>query len=162
MSRLIWTLIIVANSLGPDQAQQDVRPDLDPNCLTVWWYSWKNFSKKLILKKNQQMTKKHAKITQHTKIAAIIQLFYLVWYIRNRRCRWFYKAKLDILMCLVTLNKQWWANWVAWVIHNLIIGSLHCYFLTPLQCNEMCPSRNLLSFYALYDKTCKKSHRKKS
>ena len=21
--------------------------DLDPNCLTLWWYSWKNFSKKI-------------------------------------------------------------------------------------------------------------------
>ena len=33
---------------------------------------------------------------------------------------------------------------------NLVIGSLHCYIVTPLQCNEMCPSGNLLSFYALY------------
>ena len=40
-----------ANSLDPDQAWQNVRPDLDPNCLTLWWYSWKNFSKKMILKK---------------------------------------------------------------------------------------------------------------
>ena len=28
-----------ANSLGPDQARQNVGPDLDPNCLTLWWYS---------------------------------------------------------------------------------------------------------------------------
>ena len=28
-----------------------VRPDLDPICLTLFWYSWKNFSKKFILKK---------------------------------------------------------------------------------------------------------------
>ena len=27
-------LITFANSLDPDQARQDVRPDLDPNCLT--------------------------------------------------------------------------------------------------------------------------------
>ena len=27
-------LITFANSLDPDQAQQNVRPDLDPNCLT--------------------------------------------------------------------------------------------------------------------------------
>ena len=27
-------LIIFANSLDPDQAQQNVGPDLDPNCLT--------------------------------------------------------------------------------------------------------------------------------
>ena len=36
-------LITFANSLDPDQAQQNVRPDLDPNCLTPWWY-WKKSS----------------------------------------------------------------------------------------------------------------------
>ena len=29
-----------------------------------WWYSWKNFSKKLVLKKNQQTTKKHEKLNR--------------------------------------------------------------------------------------------------
>ena len=28
-------LITFANSLDPDQAGQNVRPDLDPNCLTL-------------------------------------------------------------------------------------------------------------------------------
>ena len=37
-----------ANSLDPDQAWQNVGPDLDPNCLTLWWYFWKFFLKKLI------------------------------------------------------------------------------------------------------------------
>ena len=36
-------LINFVNSLDPDQAQQNVGPDLDPNCLTLWWYSWKIF-----------------------------------------------------------------------------------------------------------------------
>ena len=40
-----------ANSLDPDQDRQNVGPDLDSNCLTLWWYSWKIFFKKLILKK---------------------------------------------------------------------------------------------------------------
>ena len=31
-------LITFANSLDPDQARQNVRPDLDPNCLTPEWY----------------------------------------------------------------------------------------------------------------------------
>ena len=31
-------LITFANSLDPDQARQNVRPDLDPNCLTPVWY----------------------------------------------------------------------------------------------------------------------------
>ena len=41
-------LITLANSLDPDQARQNFRPDLDQNCLTHWWYSWKIFLKKLI------------------------------------------------------------------------------------------------------------------
>ena len=31
-------LITFANSFDPDQARQNVRPDLDPNCLTPGWY----------------------------------------------------------------------------------------------------------------------------
>ena len=31
-------LIMFATSLDPDQAQQNVGPDLDPNCLTTGWY----------------------------------------------------------------------------------------------------------------------------
>ena len=42
-------LIILTNSLNPDQAQQIVGPDLDPNCLTLWLFHLKNFLKKLIL-----------------------------------------------------------------------------------------------------------------
>ena len=51
-------LITFANSLDPDQARQNVGPDLDQNCLTLWSYSWKNFSKKLILKKISRRQKK--------------------------------------------------------------------------------------------------------
>ena len=43
--------MIYAHSLDPDQAWQNVRPGLDPNYLTLWWYSWKIFLKSLILKK---------------------------------------------------------------------------------------------------------------
>ena len=39
------------NNLDPDQAQQNVGPGLDPNCLTLLLYSRKNVLKKLILKK---------------------------------------------------------------------------------------------------------------
>ena len=38
-------LITFANSLELDQAKQNVEPDLDPNHLTLWLYSQKNFSK---------------------------------------------------------------------------------------------------------------------
>ena len=41
-------LITFANSLDPDQALHLVGPDLDPNCLTLWWYTWKIFLKNLI------------------------------------------------------------------------------------------------------------------
>ena len=44
----IAKLITFANSLDPDQARQNVGPDLDPNCLTLLWYSWKIFLKELI------------------------------------------------------------------------------------------------------------------
>ena len=50
-------LITFANSLDPDQAWQNVGPDLDPNCLTLWLYCWKIFLKKLILKRNPHATK---------------------------------------------------------------------------------------------------------
>ena len=53
--------VTVTNSLDPDQAQRHVGPGLDPNCLTLWWYSWKNFSKKLILKIISRR-RKHAKL----------------------------------------------------------------------------------------------------
>ena len=36
----------------------------------------------------------------------------------------------------------------------LDLDSLHRYIVTLLQCKEMCPSGNLLSFYALYDFNC--------
>ena len=57
-------LITFANSLDLDQAQQNVGPDLDPNCLTLAGSPERIFRKKFILKKNQQMTKKHAPITK--------------------------------------------------------------------------------------------------
>ena len=34
-SRFCHLLMIYANSLDPNQAQQNVRPDLDPRCLTL-------------------------------------------------------------------------------------------------------------------------------
>ena len=37
-SDICHLLITFANSLDPDQARQNVRPDLDPNCLTPCWY----------------------------------------------------------------------------------------------------------------------------
>ena len=64
-----------ANSLDPDQARHFVGPDLDPNCLTPWWYVWKKFSKKLM-----QTTKTHEK------------LLGLIW-IKNCLTPWWYSWK---------------------------------------------------------------------
>ena len=36
---ILVSSINFANSLDPDQARQNVGPDLDPNCLTLRWYS---------------------------------------------------------------------------------------------------------------------------
>ena len=55
-------VIAFANSLDPDQAQQDVGPDLDPICLTVIRYSGKNIFKLLIFKKSADRQKKHTKL----------------------------------------------------------------------------------------------------
>ena len=45
-------LITFAISLDQDQDRQNVGPDLDPNYLTLWWYFWKNFSKKVDFEKS--------------------------------------------------------------------------------------------------------------
>ena len=61
--------VTFANRLDPDQARQAVGPDLDPISLELRRYSWKNSSKKLILKKNQEGDdkKKAQEISQNAK-----------------------------------------------------------------------------------------------
>ena len=56
----------LANSLNPDKTQQNVGPDLDQNYSIYWWYSWMNFSKKMILNKISSW-QKAGKITKHAK-----------------------------------------------------------------------------------------------
>ena len=51
-------LITFASSLDPDQAWQNVGPDLDPNCLTLWWYSWKTSFDKFHKKKVKNINDK--------------------------------------------------------------------------------------------------------
>ena len=65
-------LIAFTNSLDPDQDWecqdwQNVSPDLDPNSLTLWKCSRKDFWKKLILKKKPDENKS-VKKSQHAKI----------------------------------------------------------------------------------------------
>ena len=40
---IFYLLVNFANSLDPDQARQNAQPNLDPCCLSFWWYSWKTF-----------------------------------------------------------------------------------------------------------------------
>ena len=51
-------LITFADILAPDQVRQNVGTDLDPNSLTCWLYSRKNFLKKLIKKKIHRRRKR--------------------------------------------------------------------------------------------------------
>ena len=66
-------LITFVNSLDPDKARKDVRPDLDTNCLTLWWYSWKSFLKKLILKKISRWQKKHERFPSRQRVKKFFQ-----------------------------------------------------------------------------------------
>ena len=82
-------LITFANSLDPDQARQNIGPDLDPNCLTLWWYSWKIFFKKDNLKKqNPQTTKKHAKLPSMQRDKQVRILFYLSRILQLEKKKW--------------------------------------------------------------------------
>ena len=57
-------MITLANSSDPDQARQNVRPDLDLNCTTLMVFL-KEFFEKVDFEKNEQTTKKAFKITQY-------------------------------------------------------------------------------------------------
>ena len=59
-------LVTFANSLDPDQARQNVQPDLDPNCLMVFLKDF--FFKKLIKIKICRQQKKHAKLPSRQRV----------------------------------------------------------------------------------------------
>ena len=70
-------LVTFANSLEPDQAQHFVGPNLDPNCLTLYsdGILEEIFQKKLIWKKNQQTTIKHAKFRNCQRVKENVKIF---------------------------------------------------------------------------------------
>ena len=74
-----FLLITFANSLDPDQYQQNVSPDLDPNSLTLDSVPERIFVKKLY-NFEKKMTKKSWKITQH----AVKILKIDMWLVANR------------------------------------------------------------------------------
>ena len=71
-------LIIFANSLDPDQdwVRQNIGPDLDPNCFDADGIFLKEFFKKVNFEKNQQTTKKHAKLPSRQKVKVEFALFF--------------------------------------------------------------------------------------
>ena len=78
ISILAHLLITFAIRLDQDQDRQNVGPDLDPNYLTLWWYFWKNFSKKLIFKKSAD----DIKSMQNYPVGKELKLWYLP------KCQW--------------------------------------------------------------------------
>ena len=88
MSRL---LITSANSSDPDQAQQNVGPDLDPKCLTLM-VSLKEFFEKVDFDKKSPDNKKARKIAQEAELNfssavvmshdwSIVAIFACFWFI---------------------------------------------------------------------------------
>ena len=59
--QIIWNVITFANSLGQDQARQNVEADLDQNCLRLMVFC-KKFSKKMILKKELHVSDTHKRL----------------------------------------------------------------------------------------------------
>ena len=59
-------LITFANILDPDQAQQNVGPDLDPNYLTLKVFI-KEFVEQVDFEKNQHTTKMHEKFPREQR-----------------------------------------------------------------------------------------------
>ena len=68
--KLCHLLISFVNSLDPDQARQNVGPDLDPNSFDTLMVFLKDFFEKVNLKKKKktQMTKKHAKLPSMQRV----------------------------------------------------------------------------------------------
>ena len=60
-------MIIFANSLDPEQARQNVGPNLDPNCVTLMVYL-KEFFEKAYFEKKSAADKKHAKLPRRQRI----------------------------------------------------------------------------------------------
>ena len=67
---MLMTTLLSADNLckqfNPHQDPQNVGPDLDANCMTLWDRLWKDFLKKFNFEKSQKTTKAW-KITQHAK-----------------------------------------------------------------------------------------------
>ena len=77
-----------------DQDWQHVSPDLDPNCLTLCYCFWKNFLKKLILKKITKRQQKHGN-EMNFMFCVFVSSDYLCSYVSLETVRYCYT------MCLL-------------------------------------------------------------
>ena len=109
--------ISYANSLNPDQARQNVGRDLDPNCLTPWWYSFlESFSKKGNLKKKSADDKKHEKLLRQGQIINLpTNLRVAVWFQKVKTCLAI-NSVIGSWYNLVCSNRQ------GWQFNNFMLG----------------------------------------
>ena len=132
-------LITFANSLDPDQARQNIRPDLDQNCLTLWWYSWKIFLKsKIKKKKNPQKTKKeHAKLSSMKRVKLMLRcvdICKVCWFV----ClSWEFYGPVNTVK--VMLSQSFNLPSLSWA--SLVLEAVNQYFVLKLSpVTDNCPS----------------------
>ena len=107
-SDIFHLLITFANSLGPDQARQNVWSDLGPECLTLWWcpwhwrnilWHWINILWKLIVKKKSAIMQRvnwgYVITCESLKIEYIQSV---LWFLMTFVC-----CQLVILSCFVSV-----------------------------------------------------------
>ena len=63
-------VIVIANSLDPDQARQNVGPDLGPNCMTRLCYSQKHTLENVDLERKSVDDEKHAEFPSIQRVIA--------------------------------------------------------------------------------------------
>ena len=123
-------LITFSNILNPDQARQNVRPALDPNCLTLSWYSWKNFLEKLILKE----ISRQQKIKQNYAVVRV-------------KCIHSLRCSLEVMSSLPTLPISMLTN-IPWRIKNNVDLQI-CYCVQFLSLQIRMHVKNMCCGYIL-------------
>ena len=108
-------LITYANSLEPDQAWQNVGPDLDPDCLTLMVFL-KDFFERVDLEKNQLTTKTHTKLPRRQRVKS--RFLYLEFY-------------FQVLQTLTSLETS--GVWSGWATSTSFLRTMQ-YLLVPLCC----------------------------
>ena len=148
----MWLFSFVDNlckQIGPRSGPTNVRPDLDPNYLTLWWYYWWYFLKKIILKKSsmQKLPLKHNYWSTHLPnricMFAILRRTPMYWTIFLFKVKHSYtsiiesyrhkvgvfwmniKAHNSAVSFIDILGEGWVFQWVEWqhtsaLLHEII------------------------------------------